>query len=193
MYNCMYHIGPKKDTFSFKHTMSNLWVVYTLHCMNTQGIFCLYLVAEFRPNPHSKIAAFFPTPCLFFPFKKSKKIWMLSLSFFPNFGIGPFPKIARNSPDTWFPVSPMVYCHYHDWFIMWMKKVQILISWLLDLHCFQKSVYFYEYTMSNLWAAYTIWTPNLHSVHVDEKVWILISWLHQKPADQDLHCFQKRR
>ena len=24
-----------------------------------------------------------------------------------------------------------------------------------------------------------------------EKVWILISWLHQKPADLDLHCFQK--
>ena len=23
----------------------------------------------------------------------------------------------------------------------------------------------------------------------DEKVWIVISWLHQKPADLDLHCF----
>ena len=22
-------------------------------------------------------------------------------------------------------------------------------------------------------------------------MWILISWLHQKPADLDLHCFQK--
>ena len=23
-------------------------------------------------------------------------------------------------------------------------------------------------------------------------MWILISWIHQKPADLDLHCFQKR-
>ena len=23
-------------------------------------------------------------------------------------------------------------------------------------------------------------------------MWILISWLHQKPADLDLHCFQKK-
>ena len=23
-------------------------------------------------------------------------------------------------------------------------------------------------------------------------MWILIRWLHQKPADLDLHCFQKR-
>ena len=27
---------------------------------------------------------------------------------------------------------------------------------------------------------------------MDEKLWILISWLHQKPADLDLHCFRKR-
>ena len=27
---------------------------------------------------------------------------------------------------------------------------------------------------------------------VDEKVWILISWLLMKPADQDPHFFQKR-
>ena len=25
-----------------------------------------------------------------------------------------------------------------------------------------------------------------------KKVWLLISWLHQKTADLDLHCFQKR-
>ena len=27
--------------------------------------------------------------------------------------------------------------------------------------------------------------------HLDENVWILISWLHQKPADLDLHLFTK--
>ena len=27
---------------------------------------------------------------------------------------------------------------------------------------------------------------------MDEKVWILISWLHQKPTDLDLQCFQKK-
>ena len=26
---------------------------------------------------------------------------------------------------------------------------------------------------------------------VAKTVWILISWLHQKPADLDLHCFKK--
>ena len=27
---------------------------------------------------------------------------------------------------------------------------------------------------------------------VDEQVWIMISWLYQKPADLDLRCFQKK-
>ena len=27
---------------------------------------------------------------------------------------------------------------------------------------------------------------------LNEKVWILISWFQQLPADQALHCFQKR-
>ena len=26
----------------------------------------------------------------------------------------------------------------------------------------------------------------------DEKLWILLSWLHVKPADQDLHSFRKQ-
>ena len=32
-----------------------------------QGIFCPSLWAEFRPHSQSKIATFFPIPCLFFP------------------------------------------------------------------------------------------------------------------------------
>ena len=28
--------------------------------------------------------------------------------------------------------------------------------------------------------------------HGEKTVWIQVSWLHQKPADLELHCFQKR-
>ena len=39
----------------------------------SQGIFCPSPGAEFQPHFQSKIATFFPMPCLFFPIKKSKK------------------------------------------------------------------------------------------------------------------------
>ena len=38
-----------------------------------------------------------------------------------------------------------------------------------------------------------ITSPSFEIHSVVKKVWILISWLHQKPADLDLHCFQKRK
>ena len=44
------------------------------------------------------------------------------------------------------------------------------------------------------WPFYTGFTVTLFSIWVhcvDEKVQIQISWLHQKPADLDLHCFKK--
>ena len=31
----------------------------------------------------------------------------------------------------------------------------------------------------------------LHCFHVGNTMKVLISWLHQKPAGQGLHCFQK--
>ena len=38
-----------------------------------QGIFCPSIGAKFWLLSQSKIATFFPIPCLFFPIKKSKK------------------------------------------------------------------------------------------------------------------------
>ena len=39
----------------------------------SQGIFCPSPGAKFQPHSQSKIATFFPMPCLFFQIKKSKK------------------------------------------------------------------------------------------------------------------------